>query len=341
MVDYSSLIVQHVIIHEVLRQKMSNNRIPPIFSDIECELDEEIKIFLKDKISGTVGTSKAYNIEFDPATQSPIPVIVTNIIENPYNEMDFINYSREITNHLNIIQTGRNPGGFVTLIVGMNNGKKFVGILKIEKEDGALLEQSEKNGKRTFEIKKLKDLILTPNTKLLKVSVFSPTNSISGRIRDNQLTNKGEVASFFLKNFLGCKFIQEPAKETKEFFEKSHDFIKDEIDDPRIQNVYQLHLISYLSSESTTINPNIFAANYLKPEHRGHYKTFLSERGIVIGDIVKDTSYIDTKIREMMLEFENGVKIIGKNENFTQEVIIENLPDGRTKATVESKLKRI
>lgn len=341
MVDFSRLIIQHVIIHEVLRQKISQTRIPPTFSDIECELTDEIKLFLKDKIIETVGSSKAYNIEFDPSSASPIPSIITSIIENTYSEENFLNYSKEITTHLNSIQTGRNPGGFFTLILGINNGRKLIGILKIEKEDGALLEQSERNGKRTFEIKKLKDLILTPNTKLLKISVFSTTNSITGRIRDNQLTKKGEVATFFLKDFLGCKFIQEPAKDTQEFFEKSYDYIRDEVVDPRLQNIYRIHLISYLSSESNTVNPNVFATNYLKEEHRGHYRSYLRDREIIIGDTIKDTSYIESKIREMMLEFENGIKIIGRNENFEQEVVIENLPDGRTKATVESRLKLI
>jgi hypothetical protein len=342
MQDFSTLSIQNVIIHEVIKQNKSDDKVPPIYSEIESPLDNEIKNFLKDKVINTIGSKRSQEIILNEELPSPLPEIVTAFFSNNFENNIFINLSKKIASHLNEIQGGRNPGGFVNILQGSNCNQKIIGILKIEREEGARLEQSERNGKKTYEITNIKDLVLSPHTKLLKICVFYKIDEvIEGRICDNQLTSKGEVADFFLKSFLGCQLKYNPATKTKEFYEASLRFIKDKVDDPRIQSKYKLHLHSYISNEGRKINPRIFATSSLDVNYRDEYERYLGHKGIEIGDFIKDTSYIDSKIEKMMLEFENGIQIVGTQRDFDQKVSVQSLENGNTKAIVESKLKKI
>jgi hypothetical protein len=344
MENYSTLYIENVIIHEIIRQNASDQKKPPIYSEIESELNDEIRVFLKDKVIHTVGSSKAQSVIFDKLSDSPVPSIIQTLLIGNYENEEFITFSKRIADHLNIIQSGRSPGGFITIIYGKNQNRKVLGILKIEREQGARLEQSEREGKKTYEITSIKDLVLSPNTKLLKIGFFSQdedAEEIEGKICDNQLTGKGDVANFFIKSFLGCRFKQDPAIQTKNFFNSSIHFIKEKIEDPRIQSRYKLHLQSYISNEARLINPRKFASLNLETAHRKVYEDYLLDKEVGVGEFIRDISYIASKIEKMALEFENGIQIVGNQEDFEDNVLIEHLDDGRTKALVESKLKGI
>lgn len=344
MDNYSSLIIENLIIHEIIKQNRSNEKQPPIYSEIESPLDDDIRLFLKDRVIDTVGSSKAHNIIFDGSSSSTVPELIKNLLIEEFDSSSFVKPSKKIAEHLNDKQTGRSPGGFITLINGKNLNRRVIGILKIEREQGARLEQSERDGKKTFEITSVKNLVLSPNTRLLKIALFYQNvnnGEIEGKICDNQLTGKGEVASFFLNSFLGCKFMYDPAIQTKDFFHHSIQFIKEKIDDPRMQSKYKLHLQSYISNQELRINPRVFAIKSLDARHRQVYENYLIEKGLGIGEIIKDTSCIKSQIEKMAIEFENGIQIIGSQQNFEEQVSIEHLEDGRTKAMVEARLKKI
>lgn len=341
--DFSTLIIEHVIIHEVLRQRMSEDKEPPIFSEIESSLNHDSTKFLKDKIVNTIGSIKSYEVIFNPSTDSPIPEFVKELLLNEHITESFISSSKQIAEHLNNEQSGRNSGGFLLVLYGSNNGVKIIGILKLEKEEGAQLKQSVRNGRNTFEITNIKDLILSKNTKLFKIGVFYGLEDgiFEGKICDNQITSKGDIAHFFLQNFLGCSLKEDPAVQTKKFFESSIAFFKNNINDPLTQNRCKLHLQSYVSSQSDILNARTFAVTYLDTEYRSNYEQYLRTKGVLITNIIKDSRYIDSNIHKYLCEFENGIQIISKNKNLEENVLFEELDNGNTRATVESRLKHI
>ena len=93
--------------------------------------------------------------------------------------------------------------------MGNIQNKKVIGILKLEREEGARLEQTHREGRPTYDILHLKDLILTEKTKLFKIGLFFKGAfeefGYEGKACDNQLsyTSNREVAEFFLTSFLG------------------------------------------------------------------------------------------------------------------------------------------
>lgn len=152
-------------------------------------------------------------------------------------------------------------------------------------------------------------------------SFYLEDTQIFGKIKDSQITGNGEVAEFFLNKFLGCSFSENPKTVTKEFFQTSLEFFRNRIEDPLVQNTAKLHLLSYLSNNNKEINPQHFALECLEVDLRNEYKEYLSERGIANSRFKKDIEYIQTKISDMVLEFDNGIKIIGSQESFEENVI--------------------
>ncbi len=344
-VDISRLYIERVIIHEILKQAAPQQKELPHYSEIECSLNDEMRLFLKDKVTTTIGGSKSYEVLFEDNSGSPVPETVRNLLNA--DDSDFISLSKKIAGYLNGIQNGRNPGGLVTVILGNIQNRKVVGILKLEREEGAKLEQIQREGKPTYDILHLKDLILTKNTKLFKIGLFFKGGleefGYVGRVCDNQLsyTSTREIAEFFLTSFLGCRLAGDPKIETKNFFSASQKFFKEKIEDPIVQAKYNLHLLSYVSTERQTINPRQFASICLQTPHRTPYVNYLKENKVQAGDIIRDTSLIEGKIKEMILEFENGVKIIGNQDGFENNVSLQKMDDGRTRAEIVSRLKNI
>ena len=73
---------------------------------------------------------------FDDDSNSPIPEIIKILLDD---DSDFVLLSKTIANHLNTIQSGRSPGGLVTIIIANIQNRKVVGILKLEREEGMRL----------------------------------------------------------------------------------------------------------------------------------------------------------------------------------------------------------
>lgn len=208
---------EKVIIHEIPHHSKSNFSDQPTFSEIESDLNDEVCNLLRSKIVETI-ENKSYNIVYVQGTLSPVPSILDGLFTD---DTDLIERSKELAIHLNTIQDSRNPGGYVTVFTGKVQKHKVIGILKIEKEEGGRIQQSVKNGKRTFHIFSLKDIILTKNTRFYKISIFYDDGpkkvGYNGKVCDNQLSKREEIADFFLKKFLGVNLFMIPKQELKNF----------------------------------------------------------------------------------------------------------------------------
>ena len=334
--------MKNVIIHEILRQKKGDDKEPPIYSEIESNLNDDTKKFLKSKLINSIGSKNAHGISFDEDSDSSVPEIIKKLLSSDFDSDEFITLSKQISERLNSTQSGNNSAGFIIILHGFNENKKVIGILKLEKQEGAQLKQSQRDGKNTFEIMNIKDLILSKNTKLFKIGVFykESDGSYGGTICDNQLSTKGDVAHFFLRGFLGCKLNADYAIETKNFYKHSIGFFKNNIEDTLIQNQYKLHLQSYVLNQSGNLNIRTFAATYLDTEDRTSYEKYLHEKDVPI-QILKDISYIEPEIKKHLYEFENGIRIIGTNNDFEKNVKLRSLENGDTRATVQSRLQNI
>jgi hypothetical protein len=355
--NISELKIERLIVHEVLKQYASEAKEQPRLSEIESPLNENNKHFLRDRIEKTIGSGRSYQVVFEEDPRSPIPEIIQKLLTKddsepisdlePISDSHFVSLSKDIAIRLNRVQDGKNPAGLVIIIMGTIQDVEVVGILKLEREEGIRLEQTERKGKLTYDMLHLRDLILTEKTKLFKIGLFFKDGlekfGYNGKICDNQLSYSRirEAADFFLISFLGCRLAKDPRAETKEFFINSQRFFEETIEDPILRTTYNLHLLSYVSSEAITINAFDFAQLYLKVVHRDSYTNYLGEKKIRLGDIIRDISLIKNRIRKMRLDFENGISIIGDQDIFREEVKLEDLGDDTVRAEIVSRVRKI
>jgi hypothetical protein len=341
----SFIAMEKIIIHEVLRQNFAEEKNPPIYSEIECALNPEISTFLKDRITGSIGTSRAYDVDFIEGSDSPIPSLIPTLMGETNGT--FVDLSKKIADHLNKIQSGRSPGGLLAILKATMGPQNLVGILKLEREAGAQLRQIVIDGKQTFDIEHLRNLILTENTRLFKIAVFCNEPCAifpnAGKICDNQLSNGQvrQVADFYLKKFLGCDLSMDPRVETKRFFDSTQKFIQENVSDPLRQTNYNLHLTSYLSNQSKTISATKFAAASLESPDRHPYIQYLKANDVRTGNIPKNTSLIENKLKKMVLEFENGIKIVGDQDGFSKKVKLKKSAAGKTRAEIVARIKNV
>ena len=267
ILDLSKLHIDRAIIHQVLRQPLRAKTQDPIYSADESHLDSELRTFLKDRVVGALGSDKAYDVFFIDKDTSLICSILRQVATDPTS---FMKSSRELADHLNRVQTGNSPGGLVTVLLGNLDRRQILAVLKLEREEGARLHTIDTDGRIVFDLRYIKDLILTEKTRLFKIALF-PMDSMDafgfdGKICDNQLIGSSalnrDVAFFFIRTFLECRTAGDPKIDTKNFFLAAQDFINAGVDDPILQAKYNLHLLSYMSQERNQLNPRVFAADF-------------------------------------------------------------------------------
>ena len=342
--DLSQMVIDHIIIHEIKRQKLNEDKEPPIYSEIESRLDDEIKKYIKEKIITTIDGTRSYEVVFKKDSKSPVPKCVKKLLIE--GKLNLVTLSKTIADHLNDLQSARSPGGLVTVIMGNIKEKVFVGVLKLEKEEGARLKQTKIKGLSTYDMVHFKDLILTEKTKLFKIGLFHSNSfgvtKFDGSVCDNQLSNSPykEIADFFL-NFLGCELIGDPKKQTKEFFIASQEFFEKKVTNPVLKADYNIHLLSYITSNRKTIQPRTFAHANLNVNHKQPYINDLTEKGVRIREIQKDTSLIESKIKRIRMEFKSGVKITASQDVFEKHVNLKKQEDGKTKAEIIDNVKKV
>lgn len=342
---FGQLTIKRIIIHEVPRHLRKDTESSPTFSEVESPLDADLKMFFKEKITETVGSSSAYDVIFDAATSSPVPLYVRELLAG--GGANFVEVSKKIAKHLHDAQGGVSPGGLVTIIDCSLGVKAAVGILKLEKEEGVRLSQTTQDGLRTFDVSYIRDLILTRKTKLFKVGFFySPDDGggdPGGTVCDEQrgFNPKTEVAGFFLKEFLGCCLSEDPRISTKRFFLAAQEFFNEEIKDPVARTQALTHLLSELTNQKAKVNIKEFARDHLPTQQRQPFLAHMEEQGFRSHSIVKNLELIESQTQKMALEFQNGVTVVGDREAFGKSIKVERTRDGEARVEITGELKQV
>ena len=228
-INFTLLTVSRLIIHEVPKHLAHDDQVTPTLSEIESNLTGEIRGMLRDRLMSAAETSqRGFDIERDPASTSPIPGLVQSHLADP-KKSDFVDMSRRMANHLFQSQPRISPSGLLLVMECDIDGLTAVAVLKIEKEEGARLFRPQ-GGKVTFNLEHLRDLILTPRTKVFKLAIVAPEGeTFRGRACDNQraYSSYKALADFFLERFLGCRLAQSPSVTTKKFYDNTARYLHD------------------------------------------------------------------------------------------------------------------
>lgn len=341
-IDHSLLVIDKLIIHDIPKHKKNETGGSPNYSENESTITDGLRVFFQDKIKAALNSDQSFKVCFKDETESSVPSCVNTIINS---ENGFVALSKDIATNLYNIQKGNNAAGILLVLKGKISTLPICVVLKLERDNGAQLVLDEVT--KTFNVEEVHDLMLTNKTKIFKVALFI-CRSQSGTDYDGQLMDyqinpkiKKEINTFFL-DFMGCIPYTDPKIATKRFYELTREYV-DTIPDPIQRSQYIQDLNSYLRKNQATISPREFADDYMTDtQHKNQYKAYLLSKNFEFASYTKDNTLVNSHINKILVEFENGISILGSNGTLENKVTLtEDEETGECKAEIKSRIKKI
>lgn len=333
---FENINVQLVAIHEIFQRGANREIVEPRLSDDPITLDLEASAALRDRLIKALGeSSRCMEMDFQPEVAGCAIGLAKELV----NEKEgFAVRSKAVAEKLAVAQTRQNlPGGIVVVLSGTAGipSKRFICMLKAEPHNG--FARTVIDG--VISLQFLKDLILTPQTRLYKIGCFvevkrdaQPDAPVGecwrAFIYDETMsaTNKLSAASYFYDAFLGLRFQQNSATRTKEFYDYTKDFVTRLDVAPEQKNDLLNALSTCLKvAKSPTIQVSEFAQTYLAdPEVVDSYQVYMSDKKFPANAVNKDLAYVQGSLKLRKLVFSQGIKITGPSEQFSEKVQVES-----------------
>jgi hypothetical protein len=189
--------------------------------------------------------------------------------------------------------------------------------------------------------------MLTKKTRVFKIGLIAPQapghENLLAAVSDVQAstTPSHHVADFFLNRFLGFRMAEEADVITERLYRTAQEFINEQVDDAADKGRYEVALIAELQSNRTEFRPSTFAGESLRTQHRRPFLDAIAASGLATARIPKDASRIASTLKRIQVRFQNGVAILAAPDVFQDQVHMSDLPNGRTRATIEDVLRDI
>jgi hypothetical protein len=161
-----NLTVQRVILHEVYKRRHDGALIPPRYGDQLVLLPQDAMDSFMERVVDALGSeSQSMEMEIADAQTGSAVEICFSLLGKP--DRAFVSDSRKFADRLANVQVQRNlPGGMLVVFTGTVYAAShpFVAVIKAEKQTGFR--------ERGTAIQFLRDLFLTPASKLYKIGFF-------------------------------------------------------------------------------------------------------------------------------------------------------------------------
>jgi hypothetical protein len=249
---------------------------------------------------------------FRDPDMGPTPPAVRVLTHGTVADEDFISESQSLARFLTTQQLGAMSPGLLCLMDIACGTSRAIGILKLEREEGAQLQLADIGGGRAFELSVLDSLVLTESTRLFKAALFVRRNrtTFSAAVCDGQRSvHSGDDVAHFWLNFLGCEVLVEPRVATHRWFEATVRFINEYVPDAEKKSQVYDHLVSELRSNRTTVTPQQFTRDYLPRDLQDTYSNFLRDNGVGTARFTKDTADLSSKLRRKSLHTSRGIQL--------------------------------
>jgi hypothetical protein len=323
-----------VVIHEVFQRTNERVRRAPIYSNNLEHLDGEAIDALRNRIVTAMDSpAKCLQMAIDKTGNGSMFALAVQLVDS--DDALFVERSKQTADLLTDAQMHRKiPGGIFIAFTGSAGvpPRRLLGIIKAEVHNGFRRELA--NGAMTLRF--LRDLLLTAQTKLYKIGLFveATPNAVDvgterwqAFIYDETLTlaNRDGAAQYFYEGFLGCKFLESSARNTKKFHDLTKAFIR-VMDIPEVERISLNNaLVTYLrADQSPTVSTTVFSSTYLSDaDTRDAYERHMQAGDFPMGAVAKDLTDINSALRLRKLTFRNQVRLIAPAESFDDLVVVE------------------
>jgi hypothetical protein len=337
----ATLRIRHLIIHDVPNSRLSAGQ-GPTLSEAETELDAQRIQHLKNRLVSAIASKAAYDVVFLEETRSPVPQAV-NTFTRRFSTEEFVERSQELARYLHDMQFGVISSGLLAVMDAAIGGHSAVVVMKIERQEGFQLELTRREGKSTFSIEVLDNLVLTEGTRLFKAALFERTGEeeFAAAASDSQkvVSTADDVARFWLR-FLGCTVSEQPRVRTARFFNTVVGFANEVVTDGVERNTLYEHLVSELKSQRHAVSPRRFMEDYLPGDLRPAFQRFLEEKKVPMTQFTKDLEDVRSQLKRRTLITTRGVNITAPvaEDGMIEEGLIDV---GDARIVVNDSLERV
>lgn len=342
-IDLGLLTIDRVVFHGVPSRRSGSTSVP-ILSEIHSQLDAATLNYFRRKLVSTL-TNNACPVVFDSSSSSVVPGLVVKNLSG--NTQDFIKDSQDIAMHLFKMQPGSSPPGMLAIAESRLKGSRAFAIVKLEHDEGTRAYPENRQGRTTFGLEHLQDLMLTGKTRVFKAGLFiwegADSVGIDGRVSDNQASqwSRVGVADYFLRSFLGCELREEPAVTTQSFLATAEGWLNTVISDPDKRARYAIAVLTEMRRNTDTLNPRSFVADYFDIEDRQEFLDHLDDNSVPTNPFPKDVDLIAPRLRRVSMDLESGLIILGDPDVFADKVHVRNLDDGQAEITITDRVKNL
>lgn len=330
---FEGLFIDKLIVHRVFpRAPDKVYQVPRLGSGL-ISLDNEARQALQKRITEALG-HRSHGTEMTIENTAAGSYFQTGARMLRAKDLDYIAASALLADGLGRAQMLTNaPGGILGILRGRvgNDARPFLAAIKAETQDGF---HAAEEG-RAVTIQYIRDLLLTPTQRLYKIGVLvEVTNDAAGEAGFNAenyraflfdhlmtATETRSAAGYFYQAFLGFSLQASAKKLTRDFFEWTRAYINTASPDMGVRIEMQEALRTELRSADAMINAHEFARKHLQEPLRQPYLEMMQAKGFPQNAVVKDTVYIQTKLRgRRKIYLTSGVQLSAPPEEFASLV---------------------
>lgn len=324
ILDTGAISVVEWIAHDIPRVALSKASTTPLkLSEVVSPYSPQVAEFFRLRISAALGGHKADIVE-NSQTTSPIPQAAKDYIAGAKNLIDV---SQVLALHLRNSQTAAMSAGLL-VIARIEEGEDFgIAILKLEPQDGAQAKGQMINGKFTYGVSILTDLLLTKGTRVFKVAVFMMSDTdekgvLNGRAVDSQnMTGTSDLARFWLHTYLGFNLTENAELMTRRFLDAGEIFLNTQVKDPELRAKYQIAMMAELVNHSPNISVKSFATINLNESHRLAFVEAMVDAKIPRQPFPKDIELVKKHLENLSFVFKDGTSVITSSESINSGIV--------------------
>jgi 37-kD nucleoid-associated bacterial protein len=309
--DFATLEVQKAVFHDLPQQaRLRDERAVPVLSEAETPLTNNSRAYIRNKLVDTLRSTRAYPVRLREGGGLVANSVREYLSRNRQETADFIARSRILGEHLFSLQTSSMSAGLLCVVACTVNRRRSIGLMKVEREEGAQLELSGQAGHQTFTFEMLDNLVFTKNTKLYKAALFAKIgpsdDSIAATASDDQL---GSMAKYWL-DFLVCDKERDARVDTEGFFKTVLRSVNRASDLSVIEkhDTYEA-LLTEMRSNRGSVNVSRFILEHIPPQLRDDLRREIRATGILT-TFDKDTSDIQASIKRTVLHTRRQIKVV-------------------------------
>ena len=324
MINFFNLEYKRAIIHTIIAKDVATESAIAVLSDEIINLDESVNYIINERLAKAVEKkTKTFDLSIEETHSSSFFQFATELLGAEDNI--FISNTKKIANLLANAQTSaRHTGGYLIILeaVRNENDNKVLILIKAELQEAFLFYDND--------IKLIENVFLSPAQKMFKFGMIyqrepneiealpeflnEPNIEWGTLIYDEQFRVDSKPAEYFYKDFLGLTTINNAPIQTKKFFNKTEEFIKNYFNTFEAKYEVLNKLTDKLSDETLDsivpfeIAEDLFESN----EFREQYNNEVSQ--LLPPNIGKDNLLIKSNLNIKKLSFPNNIKISGPSD---------------------------